>query len=269
MKKRQGLTDDNVIDFTPEIRAEALEFLQQYDRGPLYTPPTEKGLLALPSNQGGADWAGAAVNPQTGVLFVPSQTYPMVNRLSKPDNADSPYEFVGSFRLGIRLEDDLPVTKPPYGRVTAIDLNTGEHLWMKPVGSGPVEHPRLKDLDLPQLGWDRRTFAMTTPDLLLLASQGMGSLDGDRQYSYYVDDEALLRAYDPNTGDLLAEIELPANAEGGMMSYMVDGRQYIVLSGGGDSKPGELMALALPRAQSNIDAGLTPRYQRSDAARRS
>ena len=264
--ERQGLTDDNVIDFTKKIRSEALRFLEQFDRGPLYTPPTEKGLLALPSHQGGADWAGAALNPRTGVLFVPSHTAPIVYRLSQPNSADSPYRLVGGSRGPIRLDDDLPLTKPPYGRVTAIDLNTGEHLWMRPVGTGPVDHPRLRDLDLPPLGWERRTFALSTPDLLLLASHGLGSLDDDREYGYYVDDEAVLRALDPETGELLAEVELPANAEGGVMSYMVDGRQYIVIAGGGNDKPAELTALALPMGEPDPDrADMTPRYQRTDA----
>jgi quinoprotein glucose dehydrogenase len=143
------------------------------------------------------------------------------------------------------------VIKPPYGRITAIDLNTGEHAWMSPVGNGPRNHPALEGLDLPVLGWDRRTFPLLTESLLFAAQMGI-VLDrkvSDRGNAMTYDsasEEAFLRAFDPATGDLIAEVPLPGNATGNPMTYMTGDRQYIAVPIGGASERAELVVLALP-----------------------
>jgi len=154
---RQGITEDDLIDFTPELRQEALEIIGRLDHGPLFSPPTLRGVINMPGGLGGPDWVGAAAHPEKGWMYVPSHTLPMVIRLvpmDDPHAAQAPYWAPGEDRLdGPR---GLPLTKPPYGRITAIDLNTGEHVWMVSTGSGPVNHPAIKDLDLPALGYPTR-----------------------------------------------------------------------------------------------------------------
>jgi quinoprotein glucose dehydrogenase len=140
---------------------------------------------------------------------------------------------------------------PPYGRITAINLHTGEHLWMRPIGEGPREHFALHHLNLPPLGWPRRSFPLLTKSVLFVAQQGIpcglglsphrNALEVGLQHH-----EAALRALDPNNGNLLATVALPGNASGAPMTYMVDGKQFIVIPIGGASQPAELAALILP-----------------------
>lgn len=144
----------------------------------------------------------------------------------------------GSFFLNI---DGLPITKPPYGRITAIDLDTGEHLWVVPNGDGPRDHPLLKDLDLPPLGQQGRAGPLVTksllfvgegsPDMIAVPSGGGGKM---------------FRAYDKATGKVISEIELPAGTTGSPMTYSVDGKQYIVVAVGESDYPASLVALSLP-----------------------
>src|SRR5262245_13724446 len=127
---RQGLQDDDVIDFTPELRAQALEVLKQWDRGPLFTPPSLRGAVQLPGNVGGADWGGAAVDPVSGMLYVPSLTSPIIDQLIPADvNGGNMRYRRGGATGNLPTLDGLPLYKPPYGRVTAIDLNTGTIAW--------------------------------------------------------------------------------------------------------------------------------------------
>ena len=249
--ERQGLTEDDLIDFTPELRQAALDAIAEYDHGPLFTPPTTRGVIAVPGLVGGASWSGAAVNPETGMLYVPSYSLPAIMTVNESEAEDAPYSYTGRFAYGPTVMDGLPVIKPPYGRITAIDLNTGEHVWMSPVGSGPRNHPALEGLDLPALGWDRRTFPLLTQTLLFAAQMGI-VLDrevSDRGNAMTYDsesNEAFLRAFDPDTGDLIAEIPLPGNATGNPMTYMMGGKQYIAVPIGGASERAELVALGLP-----------------------
>jgi quinoprotein glucose dehydrogenase len=248
---RQGLTPDDLIDFTPALRQAALDTIGKYDYGPLYTPPTERGTIAVPGLVGGASWAGAAVNPETGILYVPSYSLPAVLTLNKAAEPDAPYAYDGRFRFGPAIADTLPIVKPPYGRITAIDLNTGEHVWMSPVGNGPRDFSALRGLDLPPLGWNRRTFPLLTKTLLFGAQMGIVldravSARGNAMTYNSETHEAYLRAFDPATGALVAEIALPGNATGNPMTYMAGGRQFIVVPIGGVSQPAELVALSLP-----------------------
>ena len=248
---RQGLTEDDLADFTPEVRAKVKTVADQYEYGALYTPPTQKGTILVPGIIGGGSWAGAAVNPKKGVIYVPSYTIPLVVELYAVPVSD--YDYVGYLPYGPDGLDDLPLTKPPYGRITAIDLNTGEHSWMQPVGDGPIDHPMLKDLELPPLGAAQRNFVLLTDEILVAANQAMWDVKdkpskrGNAILIEFDQDQPHLRAFDPADGRLVGEIELPSNAHGAPMTYMAGGRQYIVVAIGGANEPAELVAVALPQ----------------------
>jgi quinoprotein glucose dehydrogenase len=248
---RQGLTDDDLIDFTPELKAEAREIAAQWTIGPMFTPPTiegtkpgeKKGTMYLPGWVGGANWGGAAVDPETGVLYVPSVTFPWLGALV-PGTGRFQYQ-----QTRKRLDREpgpgprgLPITKPPYGRITAIDLNTGDHLWMTANGDGPRDHPALRHLNLPPLGQMGRAAPLLTRTLLFVTEGSATGLSippgggGPR-----------MRAFDKRTGRVVAEIPLPAGATGAPMTYLHGGRQYLVVAVAGEAYEPELVALALPR----------------------
>ncbi len=248
---RQGLTDDDLIDFTPELKDEARAIAKQWTIGPMFTPPTlegtgpadKKGTLYLPGWVGGANWGGAAFDPETSTLYVPSVTFPWLGALIK-----GPGRFTYT-QTRKRLDREpgpgprgLPITKPPYGRITAIDLNSGDHRWMAPNGDGPRDHPALKALNLPPLGQPGRAAPLVTKTLLFVTEGSAAGLSippgggGPR-----------MRAFDKRTGAVVAEIPLPAGATGAPMTYLHEGRQYIVVAVADESHPPELVALATPR----------------------
>jgi quinoprotein glucose dehydrogenase len=248
---RQGLTDDDLIDFTPELKAEAREIVKQWTTGPMFTPPTlespapdgKKGTMYLPGWVGGANWGGAAVDPSTGILYVPSVTFPWLGALV-PGSGRFAYQ-----QTRKRLDREpgpgprgLPITKPPYGRITAIDLNTGDHLWMVPNGDGPRDHPALRHLGLPPLGQMGRAAPLLTSTLLFVTEGSTTGLSippgggGPR-----------MRAFDKRSGRVVAEIPLPAGATGAPMTYLHEGRQYIVVAVADEQHAPELVALATPR----------------------
>ena len=134
------------------------------------------------------------------------------------------------------MPQGLPLWKPPYSRMTAIDMNTGEHAWMQPLGNGDRirKHRLLQHLDLPPLGGDGRDGPLLTRTLLVSALSAGGTDDGPR-----------LVARDKATGTELASVDLPGPAIGTPMTYMLDGKQYIALTVSGERAP-ELVALALP-----------------------
>ena len=149
--ERQGLTDDDLIDFTPELRAGEAE-VSAFDCGPLFTPPSERGAVALPGWVGGANWGGAAVDPDSGTLFVPSITLASVLQLTKPDAAASNFLYRRGGVTLLPLIDGLPALKPPYSRVTAIDLNRRDRGRARSAAAR-ARIRRLAHLDLPPLGW--------------------------------------------------------------------------------------------------------------------
>ena len=251
---RQGLSVDDLIDFTPELRREAEAILRKYAHGPLYTPPSIESGITLPGAVGGASWAGAAFDPESGILYVPSVTIPFAGPLSKPLESDSPARFAldRRQRQGVLGPRGLFLTKPPYGRITAIDLKTGDHLWMTPMGEGPRKHPALSELSLPRLGWPSRGFPLVTKTLLLVAQEGIpGPSNSPRQLirasNSILPLDPALQAYDKRTGELIANVPLPNNAQGAPMTYAVGGTQYVVIATGGRNLPAELVALALPK----------------------
>ena len=249
--ERQEASPADVIDFTPELRAQALAILDRYDHGALFTPPSERGTVLVPGVGGGANWAGAAFDPETGRLYVPSITAPVVVTLSPAPAGSINDRYVGQVQR-LRGPQGLPLLKPPFGRLTAIDLGTGEHAWMAPVGEGPRHHPQLESLQLGRLGWDRRSFPLVTRTLLFVAQ--MGPAGGSRPAAdrpwvpvpRLVTEDPAVQVVDKASGELIAKIELPENATGALMTYLAGGRQYIVVPIGGGNLPAELIALSLP-----------------------
>jgi len=240
--ERQGSIADNLIDFTPELRAEALKILQQYDHGPLYTPPTERGTVNLPGWGGGGNWWGAAFDPDTGYLFIPSVTSPIIVKLVKPDPNRSNFNYVRGGQISLTGAPEgprgLPLFKPPYGRITAINLNTGEHVWQVPHGDGPrqtVNEILGNGKDVGPLGDYGGGGPLLTKTLLFVGhGPGRGGRGGSGSH--------LLRAFDKATGKTLAEIALPGRPSGTPMTALVGGKQYIMIA----TAEGRLIALALP-----------------------
>ena len=237
--ERQDASPEGVIDFTPELRELALAILSPFDHGPLFTPPSERGVVLVPGVGGGASWAGAAFDPDTGRLFVPSITAPNVVTLSPPPAGSIKDRYVGRLQ-GLQGPHGLPLFKPPFGRLTAIDLIRGEHVWMVPVGEGPRHHPLLAPLQLGRLGWSRRSFPLATRTLLFVAQ--MGPAPGTQPAS----EGPGVEVFDKTSGELIAKVELPANATGALMTYLAGDKQYVVVPIGGRGRPAELIALSLP-----------------------
>lgn len=245
---RQGVTEDDLIDFTPALKAEALRIASQFKMGPLYTPPIVQGTagklgtLTVPHNQGAANWQSAAADPETGMLYVPSVTNWWASALGEGgDRSDMRY--IGR---PTRVEPPfgLPLIKPPWGRITAINMNTGDHTWMVPNGQAPEyvrNHPMLAGVDLTGAGNPERAPLLVTKTLLF-SGDGAGLFSSGPQGG-----GRKFRALDKKTGQTIHEMELPANETGLPMTYMVGGRQFIVVAVGATGFPAELVALALPK----------------------
>jgi quinoprotein glucose dehydrogenase len=248
--ERQGVTVEDLIDFTPELRQEAIQILEQYEHGPLFTPPSEKSTINLPGWAGGANWRGASFDPDTGILYVPSMTIPLHVKLEKPDEV-SDFRYVRKGFTAVAGPQGLPLFKPPYSRITAIDLNTGELRWMIPLGDGPRNHSLLKPLNLPSLG-SRGLGALLLTKTLLFAGEGGAVADHANIVeprageSVSLFSEPKLRVFDKATGEQIWEMSLPAHINGGPMTYRIGTKQYIVVAIGGRSEPAELVALSLP-----------------------
>jgi quinoprotein glucose dehydrogenase len=254
------VTADDLIDLTPELKAEALKMMADYQIGPLFRPSLiagtngYKGRLHLPSQSGGANWAGAAVDAETGVLYVSSHTSLAPTQLVHNPKSEFAYVQGGGGEGGggaaaakgeIRVfgPQGLPMAKPPWGRITAIDMNTGEHLWMVPNGDTPdyvKNHPALKGVNIPRTGKAEHPGIMVTKTLVI-AGEGAGMFAVPAGSG-----GPMLYAYDKRTGDVVGEFKMPANQTGIPMTYMLNGKQYIVVAIGGRNYPGELITLALP-----------------------
>ena len=246
---RQGMTENDVIDFTPELRREALAVLEEYNYGPVFTPPSlQKPTILMPGIAGGASWAGASCDPETGILYVPSNTLPFAVTMAK---SPVPHADYAGAPAPVETMQGVPLWKPPYGRITAIDLNTGDHRWMVPMGDLARSNPGLQQLGLPPLGRAARGHALLTKTLLIVGQEGSTQrVDGGEPGSVWVVDfeihEPTLCAYDKATGKVVGEVALPRNATGAPMTYMLNGEQFIVVATGGSNLPAELIALRLP-----------------------
>jgi len=250
-----GYHEEDVIDFTPELRAEALKYLDQFVKGPMYTPPTlvgpgiaTKGTLVYPNFGGGSNWNGGAVDRETNVMFVPTRNTFMAVGLRKADPKLTDWEYTAAGGDGarpLRLPNGLPVNRPPWALVTATDMNRGEHIWSRAIGGAADSirnHPALKGLklDFDNMGQiSVRPSPLVTKSLLFLAeSANIGGDPGGKMF----------RAYDKSTGKVVAEIELPAKSSGAPMTYLHNGRQYIAIALSEQKHAAELVVYSLPRA---------------------
>ncbi len=269
---RQGYLEDDLIDFTPELKAEALAIAKRYVRGPMYTPTTPvieagtQGTWVFPGYGGGANWNGGAFDPETGLMFVPTRNSVMVASLTKADPRLTNWSFLRAPTDYIKGPRGLPINRPPWSVINATDMKSGEHVWSRSIGGAPNairNHPALKGmkLDFDNLGQPSvRPGPLVTRTLLFLAEAG--NLSGDPG-------GPMFRAYDKRTGAVVAEIELPSKASGAPMTYMHEGRQYIVIAVATRDHPAELVALALPKSDAAARLGpnrQAPEFRRSTAA---
>lgn len=238
---RQHLSVDDLIDFTPELRAAALDAIAPYRLGLLFTPPSAasapdgtKGTIQFPGRLGGANWTGGAVDTETGFLYVGSATAPSLEALH---HGAGP---AGSSTAGVHHAAPqplgLPLVKPPWGRITALDLNSAEWKWTAPNGNTPDDvrnHPALRNLEIPATGRPIQTALMVTRELLF--ATGGWQDEGD----------PVLRAHDNKTGQLVAEIALPGRPVGAPMTYQLGQRQYVAVMIAGPDRATELVALTL------------------------
>ena len=282
---RQGVSSDDLIDFTPELHAEAMQLVTKYTIGPIFTPPTVSriegplGTLILPSATGGTNWAGGSFDPETHVAYLYSQTSIGPLGLVKPSDPKIDFAWVqGSAATGMRttlgsgggagadaLVADranarapaaaapaegggglsvrgLPLVKPPYGRITAIDLDKGEIKWQIAHGETPDNikaNAALKGMTIPRTGQAGIIGTLVTKTLVVAGeSRVTTTATGVRG--------AMLRAYDKTTGAEVGAVYMPAPQSGSPMTYMLNGRQYLVVAISGGNYSGELLAFHLP-----------------------
>jgi quinoprotein glucose dehydrogenase len=279
----QGLTVDDLIDFTPELRAEAVKIVSRYRLGPIFTPPSVSraegpiATLTMGAQAAASNWPGGSYDPETHTLFVASQTSIATLGLMPPPpgRSDMPY-FQGTVLSGARLTggsgsdagaglrpaapvaaappggegagtsltiQGLPLVKPPYSRITAIDLDKGEFRWQVPFGATPDnirQHPLLKGLNLPPLGRQgNNSGTLVTKTLLIAGESTFGPTPSGAR-------GAMLRAFEKATGREVGALYLPAPQSGSPMTYQLNGRQYIVVAISGGTYSGELVAFRLP-----------------------
>ncbi len=228
----QGISDETLIDFSAELRQEALQNIENFDYGPLFTPPSLRGAIQFPGWGGGGEWHGAAFDPETGMFYIPSASGPIVVQLVEARRQREEMGYVRGGARSVSGPQNLPLTKPPYGRITAINLNTGDHVWVIPHGEGIRQQIiDLGILDPGPVGSTDRTGPLLTKTLLFMAQR-----DGNRN---------LMRAFNKISGEIIHEFELPLRPTGTPMSYMVDGKQYISIAVGG-RQDARLVTLALP-----------------------
>ena len=247
----QGLTESDLIDFTPELRQEALEIIKNYRIGPIFNPPIQtghpSGLRSFVSCPSGATniFGPTSADPETGILYVGSLTgcrsenIVPGHEIDDPDDPMTTGKTISDYavinRGNFRGPQGLPIFKPPYSRITAIDMNTGEHLWWIPNGDTPeriTNHPALQEVQLPNTGVTSHPVTMVTASLLIHAEGTAG--------------QPLLRAINKSTGVRVGAVELPAPGQYGMMTYMHNERQHVVVQIAGRNQPGSLVALRLP-----------------------
>tara|TARA_B100000678_G_scaffold20304_1_gene15578 strand:- start:102 stop:2147 length:2046 start_codon:yes stop_codon:yes gene_type:complete len=260
---RQGITLDDLIDFTPALRNQALELVDNFTLGPLYTPPSpwieggNQGTLTLPNTWGAGNWNTGAFDPETGMYFAVS--YTKTDNLGiAPTTSDSATmtHTIAQGSPNAPAIQGLPLVKPPYGRVTALNMNTGELEWSIANGDGARDHPLLRDLDLPPLGIPNRPAPLVTKSLLFVGEGsdavvgtvpgGGGAYDGpDTGYDESWRWGTLFRAYDKSSGNTVFEIDLAAGTTGAPMTYMHEGKQYIVVAVSSRATDPEWIALGL------------------------
>jgi quinoprotein glucose dehydrogenase len=280
---RQGVTLDDLIDFTPELRAEAVELVSHYLLGPIFTPPVVSrldrplGTLMAPAAGGGTNWPGGSYDPDTHILYVSSNRSVGALGLMPPYPGQSDMEYIQgnaiagprtsggagssagggrtSFdvpprppipaevrRLGRLSVQGLPLLKPPYGIISAIDMDRGEILWQIPHGETPDNvrnHQALQGLEIPRTGQPGSVGTLVTRTLLIAGDAGVHTTPTGQR-------GAMLRAYDKATGAEVGAVFMPAPQTGSPMTYALDGVQYLVVAISGGNYSGELVAFRLP-----------------------
>ena len=239
----QGITQADIVDFPEVARATVANFVI----GPIFTPPSivsdepggNQGTLTLPGSWGSANWNTGAFDPETGWYCGFANDIPRVYRLVATDDPDTDMPYWSPNREA-PYPDGIPLTKPPWGRITATDMNSGEHVWQIANGDSLSDHPNLDELDLPTLGIASRPAALVTRTLLFI---GVGSNNhGGTQPNMW---GTAFRAYDKFTSEEVWRTDLPSGTTGAPMSYMHEGRQHIVVAVGSLSDEPELVALGL------------------------
>ena len=259
--ERQGVAINDLIDYTPELRAEAEKLVSLYKIGPIFTPPVvskwegPRGTLILPEVTGGANWQGGSFDPDSKRFYIFTNVAIASLSLLPPENNSSDMLLVrGNARNpappapgaagpgggGGLLVRGLPLIKPPYGTITAIDMNKGEQLWRIAHGDTPdniKNNPALKGLTIPRTGRPGRIGVLTTKTLLIAGEGGFATTPDGRG--------AYLRAYDKATGADVGQVFMPAPQTGSPMTYMINGVQYIAVAVSGPGFAGELLVYKL------------------------
>jgi quinoprotein glucose dehydrogenase len=264
---RQGFSLEDLINFTPELNAQARELVKKYKIGPIFTPPVVSkaegplATLALATAGGGTVWAGGSLDPETGIAYLYSRKQLASLGLVASDPKVRDFAYVqglattgarsagGAGSDGSAVPGDsgaatttsvqgLPLYKPPYGQITAIDMNKGDILWQVPHGETPdlvKNHPALKGLNIPRTGRAGIVGTLVTKSLIIAGEPGTITMpDGTRG--------AYLRAYDKKTGQDAGAIAMPAGQTGSPMTYMHQGKQYIIVAIGAGGYPAEYVA---------------------------
>jgi quinoprotein glucose dehydrogenase len=281
---RQGVTLSDLMDFTPELKAKALEVASWHKLGPIFTPPVVSdingplGTLMAPATGGGTNWPGGSFDPETNTLYVSSNSslasiavvppypgqsdmaYIQGNAATGPRTSggagssagggrtefngartERPQSLRGTPPIGLRV-DGLPLLKPPYGIITAVDMNHGEILWQIAHGQTPDRvrsHPALLDLDIPRTGQNASVGTLVTSTLLIAGEAELTSDENGVR-------RAMLRAYDKTTGAEVGALRMPAPQTGSPMTYQIDGKQYLAIAVSGGGYSGELIVYKAP-----------------------
>jgi glucose dehydrogenase len=272
---RQGLAVDDLIDFTPELRAEAVKLISRYKIGPIFTPPVVStaegpiGTLSMANQAAATNWPGGSYDPETHTLYVGSQSAVATLGLVVPPPAIADVRYhQGTVLTGARRTggsganagagaqagaaaggdavtsldvQGLPLIKPPYGRISAIDLDKGEIRWQVANGETPdrvTNHPALKGMTLPRTGRPGNIGTLVTKTLLIAGEPGFGPTPSGQRGS-------MLRAYDKTNGKEVGAVYMPAPQSGSPMTYMLNGKQYLVVAVSGANYSGELLAFRL------------------------
>ncbi len=249
---RQGITEDDLIDFTPELKAEAVKIASGYTLGPLFTPPTllgeggKKGAFQVPSAAGGANWGGAAFDPETGMLYLQAADMHSLASVSKGDPNRVKADYLTLGPLLAPGPQGLPITKPPYGVVVGIDLNKGEIAWKVPHGDGPRHHPALKGVDPGPLGATSHGMLSSGGPLVTKTLLFINQAALDLATLRISKTDLFMRAFDKANGSVLWEQRLELPPFGTPMTYEHKGKQYVVVACGGSGQPSRLVAFALP-----------------------
>ncbi|MEE2905765.1 MAG: PQQ-binding-like beta-propeller repeat protein [Gemmatimonadota bacterium] len=243
-----GLPEEDLIDFTPELREQAMELIGDYRIGGPFMP-----RLYEDHNTGVEDNircygvglnipSPATIDPTTGILYVPSTKTCSGGSLAPgalSDEPDNPAttgttlsQWVAGPGGGLPRVEGLRAWKPPYSRLNAYDMNTGERIWWIPIGDAPedvVNHPALQGVNTSEFGSGQSSIQIVAGDLLLATEGSNGP--------------PVLNAFHKLTGEFVGEVELPGNGQYGMMTYLHGGEQYVVVQ---VQRPGRLVALKLP-----------------------